>query len=428
MNVVVIGLNHKTAGIEIREKIAFDGSKLEEALKALKGSSVVKEDVILSTCNRVEIYAAVKGKGSEGIEEIKNFLTSFHKVSRGTLDGVLYTYSGPDAIRHIFRVASSLDSMVIGEPQILGQVKDAFAIAINSKSTGVVLNRLMKKAISVAKRIRSETRIAEAAVSISYAAVELAKKIFEDLSTKTFMLIGAGEMAELAARHLINNGVKDVLVTNRTYERAEELARQLNGKAIRFDEFIQGLLHIDIVICSTGARDYILTKEEMQWIMKERKHKPMFIIDISVPRNIDPGINDLDGVYLYDIDDLKGVIENNIKERGREAEKAEKIIDEEVRTFLRWQDSLTAVPAIVALRNKAEAIRREELEKALRKIGPLDEEKIKAIEYLTTAIVNKLIHSPTVALKSANDDRELIVDAARRLFNLEIEERDEQKG
>jgi glutamyl-tRNA reductase len=427
MDILVVGLNHKTASIEVREKVAFDGAKLEEAVKILKKSPDIAENIILSTCNRVEIYAGVTDKDS-GAESIKTFLADFHKVSKEALNKALYVYSGPDAARHIFRVASSLDSMVVGEPQILGQIKDAFDFALKNKSTGFFLNKLMKKALSVAKRVRTETKIAENAVSISFAAVELAKKIFGDLSNKSFMLIGAGEMAELAARHLISNGVKDVLVTNRTFERAKELANEFNGRAIKFDEFVRELLHTDIVICSTGAPNYILFKDQIHKIMRERKQKPMFLIDISVPRNLDPKINELDNVYLYDIDDLQGIVDTNIQERQKEAEKAEKIIDSEVESFLKWQASLSAVPTIIALREKAEAIRKEELEKALRKLGPLEEDKIKSIEYLTISIVNKLIHPPTAALKSEEENRELMVDVVKKLFNLNSEgERDRQK-
>jgi len=426
MEIIVIGLNHKTATIEIREKVAFDGPKLGQAIEGIKKLDRVKESIILSTCNRVEIYAAVSDK-KMGSEQIKEFISRFHNVNRDELDRALYVHEGVNAIRHVFRVASSLDSMVVGEPQILGQVKDAFEFALKSKSTGVYLNRLMKKAFSVAKKVRTETRIAENAVSISFAAVELAKKIFEDLSTKSFMLIGAGEMAELAARHLISNGVIDVYVTNRTYERAKELAEEFDGKVVPFDDFLEELVHIDIVICSTGAPDYILLKDQMQSIMKERKQRPVFIIDISVPRNIDPAINDLDNVYLYDVDDLQDVVDMNIKGRAKEAEKAERIILSEVESFKRWQDSLVAVPTIIALRQKAEEIRKQEFEKAMKKIGHLDEEKIKSIEYLTTAIVNKLIHGPTVALKTEYEDRDLIVDITKRLFQLNTGEEDDEK-
>jgi len=427
MNILVIGLNHKTAPIEIREKVAFDGAKLGEAVEILKNSPDIKENIILSTCNRVEIYATVRDLAS-GIENIKKFIADFHCVTRELLDKALYVYSGSDAIKHIFRVTSSLDSMVVGEPQILGQLKDAFDLALKKKSSSIFLNKLMKKAISVAKRTRTETKIGESAVSISFAAVELAKKIFEALSTKSFMLIGAGEMAELAARHLINNGVKDVLVTNRTYERAEELAREFNGKAVEFDKFLQELVYTDIVICSTGAPHYILLKEDMHRIMRQRKNKAVFIIDISVPRNIDPEINDIDNVYLYDIDDLQGVVTDNIEERGKEAEKAERIINEEVESFLRWQRSLSAVPTIIALKNKADTIRKQELEKTLRGVGNLGEKEIESIEALTNSIVNKLIHFPTDALKSEVEDLEIMVDIVNRIFDLETAPHDESQN
>ncbi|MEF9437955.1 MAG: glutamyl-tRNA reductase, partial [Candidatus Mariimomonas ferrooxydans] len=259
----------------------------------------------------------------------------------------------------------------------------------------------------------------ESAVSISFAAVELAKKIFDNLATETVMLIGAGEMAELAARHLINDGVKNILVTNRTYQRAEELAREFSGRTVEFDKFLQELIHTDIVICSTGSPNYVILKEHMYKVMKDRKNRPMFIIDISVPRNIDPQINDIDNIYLYDIDDLQGVISINIQERNKEAEKAERIVDEEVEAILKWHASLSAVPTIVALRDKAETIRKEELEKIHRKLGHLKEEEIKSIESLTSSIINKLIHWPIAALKSEVEDKDTMVDIVRRAFALD---------
>jgi len=420
MEIIVVGLNHKTAPIEMRERVAFDNPRLLDALRILKSSHVLKEGIILSTCNRVEIYAGVSNK-DEGSEFVKGFLADFHNIPRQSLDKNLYVYHGAEAIRHIFRVSSSLDSMIVGEPQILGQVKDAFNIARKNKTTGVILNRLMERASSVAKRIRTETRIAESAVSISFAAVELARKIFGDLSTKRFILIGAGEMAELATKHLINNGVRDVYVTNRTYERAEELAREFRGKAISFEDLLNELIHIDIVICSTAAPHYILMKKEIQGIMKQRKQKPMFIIDISVPRNIDPEINDLDNVYLYDIDDLQGVIEINIQERNKEAQKADEIISAEVEAFFKWMASLSVTPTIIALREKVETIRRSELEKALRKIGPLKDDQIKRIDYLTKAIVNKLIHHPIVTLKFEEENKDDLIAIIRKLYGLNSE-------
>ncbi|MDH5767679.1 MAG: glutamyl-tRNA reductase [Nitrospirota bacterium] len=422
MKVFVAGLNHKTADIEVREKVAFDGSKLDEGLLGLKELPEVDEAIILSTCNRVELYSNVTDT-AKASESIKTFLSEFHNVDRGLLDNSLYIYDDIDAVRHIFRVASSLDSMVIGEPQILGQLKDAFEMALNKKTTGILLNRLIKKAISTAKRVRTETRIAENAVSISFAAVELAKQIFTNLSGKVSMLLGAGEMAELAARHLISNGVKEVIVANRTYERACDLAKDFNGRPVKFDAFLQEMVLTDIVICSTGASRYVLMKDQMQKVMKERKQRPVFIIDISVPRNIDPEINALDNVYLYDIDDLQGIVDTNMFERKKEAEKAEKIIEEEIESFLKWQSSLDSVPTIVALRDKAEEIKREELIKLLHKIPELGEKEKEAIEYMATAIINKLIHPPTIALKEDSEDRDILIATIKRLYGINGEEK-----
>ncbi|MBI3593253.1 MAG: glutamyl-tRNA reductase [Nitrospirae bacterium] len=377
MKVLVIGLNHKTANVEIRERLAFNGPKLEEGIISLSKIPEVKEVALLSTCNRVELYTCVNNTASAS-ENIKNFLSEFHTISRRDFEKSLYTHTDSDAVRHIFRVSSSLDSMIVGEPQILGQLKDVFDFALSKKTTGVLLNKLMKKAISTAKRVRTETKIAENAVSISFAAVELARKIFTDLSGKSFMLLGAGEMAELAARHLVNNGVTDVLVVNRTYERGCELA-----------------------------------------------HRPVFIIDISVPRNIDPEINRIENVYLYDVDDLQEVVDTNINERKREAEKAEKIIDEEVEKFTKWMSSLDSVPTIVALRQKAEEIKAEELEKFRNKFPDLDEGKIKAVEYMAAAIMNKLIHPPTAALKEDSEDRDELTAIIKKLYGINGDENEE---
>jgi glutamyl-tRNA reductase len=424
MKVFVVGLNHKIADVDVREKLAFNGPKLVEGLIKFKELPEVQEAIILSTCNRVELYANVND-AKRASESTKTFLSEFHNLNRGSLDNALYIYDDINAIRHIFRVASSLDSMVVGEPQILGQLKDAFELALTKKTTGILLNKLMKKAISVAKRVRTETRIAENAVSISFAAVELAKKIFTDLSRRVFMLLGAGEMAELAARHLIGSGVKEVLVSNRTYERACELASEFNGRPVKFDDFIQEMVRTDIIICSTGAPHYIITKSQMQKVMKERKQRQVFIIDISVPRNIDPEINGLDNVYLYNVDDLRGVVDANMFERQKEAEKAEKIIEEELETFLRWQSSLDSVPTIVALREKAEEIKKEELDKLFHKIQGIGEKEKEAIEYMATALTNKLIHPPTAALKEDSENKDALVAAIRRLYGINGEKNED---
>jgi len=418
MKVFVAGLNHKIADVDVREKLAFNGPKLEEGLIRFIELPEVHEAIILSTCNRVELYANVKDN-QRAAEEVKRFLSEFHNINRSSLDAGLYIYDGVNAVRHIFRVASSLDSMVVGEPQILGQLKDAFELALSKKTTGILLNKLMKKAISVAKRVRTETRIAENAVSISFAAVELAKKIFTDLSKRVFMLLGAGEMAELAAKHLISSGVKEVLVSNRTYERACDIAKEFNGKPVRFDEFIDEMSRADIVICSTGAPNYIVTKGQMQKVMKERKQRQVFLIDISVPRNLDPEINDLDNVYLYNVDDLQGVVDSNLFERKKEAEKAEKIIDEELETFLKWQSTLDSVPTIIAIREKAEEIKKEELDKFFHKMPGMGEKEREAIEYMAAALINKMIHPPTAALKEDSEDKDVLVATIRKLYGID---------
>ncbi len=418
MKVLVVGLNHKVADVDVRERLAFNGPKLEEGLLLFHKVPHIKESIILSTCNRVELYANVDDV-EKAAEATRVFLSDYHKINRIALDRSLYIHSDVDAVKHIFRVASSLDSMVIGEPQILGQLKDAFELALAKKTTGILLNKLMKKAISVAKRVRTETKIAENAVSISFAAVELAKKIFTDLSSKIFMLLGAGEMAELAARHLINNGVREVIVANRTYERACDLAKEFNGRPVKFENFIDEMHRADIIICSTGASHYILSKNQMQKVMKERKQRQVFIIDISVPRNIDPEINELDNVYLYNVDDLQGIVDSNLFERKKEAEKAERIIEEEIETFSKWLQSLDSVPTIIAIREKAEEIKKEELEKLMHKIPNISQKEKEAIEYMATAIVNKLIHPPTAALKEDSEDRDILVAAIRKLYGMD---------
>lgn len=418
MKVLVIGLNHKVADVDVREKLAFNGPKLEEGLIKFRDLPEVQEAIVLSTCNRVELYANVTDN-RKASESVKTFLSEYHGINRASLDKSLYIYADTEAVKHVFRVASSLDSMVVGEPQILGQLKDAFDLALSKKTTGILLNKLLKKAISVAKRIRTETRIAENAVSISFAAVELAKKIFTDLSNKVFMLLGAGEMAELAAKHLIGNGVNEVLVSNRTFERACDLAKEFNGRPVKFDDFVQEMVRADIVICSTGAPAYILAKSQMQKVMRERKQRQVFIIDISVPRNIDPEINDLDNVYLYNVDDLQNVVDSNVFERQKEAEKAEKIVLEELETFLKWQSSLDAVPTIIALREKAEEIKREELEKLFHKNPDIGEKEKEAVEHMVSAIVNKLIHPPTAALKEDSEDKDIMVATIQRLYGID---------
>jgi glutamyl-tRNA reductase len=423
MGIIVVGLSHKTAPIEVREKLNFPESTLPEALRKLMSYEGVRESMIVSTCNRVEIYASAPDS-AKGIDGIKQFISDYHGLSREALEQSLYVYPDAQGVRHTFRVASSLDSMVLGEAQILGQLKDAFDTALKTKTTSTILNKLIKKAISVAKRVRTETRLAEGAVSISSAAVELAKKIFGELEGKHVMLLGAGEMAELAAQHLLGNGVKNIMVANRTFERAEELATEFNGDAIRFEHFPDALVMVDILICATGAPHYVVNRDMITRALRERRNKPIFMIDISNPRNIDPEVDKVDNVYLYDIDDLQSKVDVNTEGRAREAEKAETIVAQEVETYLQWERGLDAVPTIVDLREKVEDVRRRELDKTLGVLNDISDDDRRAIEAMSQAIVNKLLHAPLVVLKQAaasKDEGDATIAVARRLFNLDKE-------
>jgi len=420
MNVILVGLNHKTADVALREKLAFKAEELPEALGSLLNLSTVDESLILSTCNRVEIAAAVKDT-EEGFERIVNFLAEKFGIDKSQLLPHLYRYSATDAIKHIFRVASSLDSLVVGEAQILGQVKDAFEAALAQKSTAVVLNSIYKKAISVAKKVRTETAISQLRVSVSSVAVELAAKIFGTLTKKIVFIVGAGEMAELALKHLVGSGVSEVLITTRDFTKAEALAREFRGTAVPFEGFLSQLYRADIVICSTGAPHYLIQPGDIATLEKERKNRPMFMIDISVPRNIDPGVNEIDNVFLYDVDDLTTIVQDNMKERALQARQAEAVVEAEVAEAATWMKSLEVVPTIVAIREKGERIKKAELEKMLAKTKGLTPEHINAIEGLTAAIVNKLLHAPVVVLKKQSENHEgsLYVEAARKLFNLD---------
>jgi glutamyl-tRNA reductase len=428
MNIVVVGLSHKTASVEIREKVAFAPNQMEKPLNELAGLPDINEGVIVSTCNRVEIYAATHDIAG-GMSRLKRFLADYHNVSLEVLEPHLYSYHGEGAIRHLFRVASSLDSMVVGEPQILGQIKTAYGYAAEYKSSGIILNRFLHKAFSVAKRVRTETKIASSAVSVSFAAVELAKKIFGDLTDKTVMLIGAGEMCELAAKHFLNNGVRGVMVTNRTYERAERLAEEFDGKAVRFEDLFDHLHKADIILSSTGATHFIIGAKDVDEVIRRRRQKPMFFIDIAVPRDIDPKVNDVENVYLYDMDDLQGVVASNLQQRNEEAKKAEGIIDQEIGRFFNWLSMLEVTPTIVALRSRFEEVRQAELAKTLAGWKDLPPDGQKRLEALTSAITNKLLHPPTNLLKRTGQGgrTDLYVDALRQLFELETVEPEEEQ-
>jgi len=419
-NLVLVGVNHKTTPVEIREKLAFNQAKLEASLEELVSSPEIIENIILSTCNRVEIYARVENT-DRGIQLLQDFICDYHSISRGNLDQYFYSCCDNQAVEHLFRVSSSLDSMVLGEAQILGQVKDAYSTARSFSSTGMVLNQLFEKAFNVAKKVREETGISERGVSISSAAVELAKKIFEDLENHSVMLVGTGEMAELAAKHLISYGVKTVYVASRTYERAAALAQTLNGCALDFEAFKEEMHKADIIITSTAAPKFIIQKEMMDKAIQKRKNKPIFLIDIVVPRDIAPEVNELENVYLYDIDDLQNVVNANMEERQKEAENAMEIVKHEVTKFNNWFSTLDAVPTIVEMRNRAEYMRKIEVEKNLKTMDHLSSDDKESIHLLTQSIVNKILHKPTINLKkkTQSQDGHIYLKAIRHLFHLD---------
>src|SRR5208337_2163272 len=353
-HIVLLGLSHKTAPVEIREQLAVACRKEVNPLHMLPHLDHVDEMVFLSTCNRVE-FLFTCGSFAEGVPEIKSVLRTHVGLPAAVpLDSYLYVYEDLEAVKHLFMVASSLDSMIVGEPQILGQLKDAFRAAVEYRTVRVVLNRLLHKSFSVAKRVRTETCVGSCAVSVSYAAVELARKIFGDLREKRVLLIGAGEMAELAAEHFIRQGVRRMVVANRTLERAMELAGRFDAETVSFDRFLEELKVIDIVVSSTGSQEPIIQYQDVRSRMRERRNKPLFFIDIAVPRDIDPKVNEIDNVYVYDIDDLQGVIDLNKDERLNQAQIAEHIVNEETIRFNNWMNSLSAVPTIVSVREKAE--------------------------------------------------------------------------
>lgn len=421
MHLIVVGLSHKTAPVEIREKLAVPDSRLGEALSRLCSYPGVKECVLLSTCNRVEVYSVVD-EVEAGYGRIQEFLADTHlALSSEQLTPHLYWHTGDRAIAHLFRVAASLDSMIIGESQILGQLKDAFEIALAHKTTGVIMNKIVKKAISVAKRVRTETKISEMAVSVSYAAVELAKKIFSNLEEKTVLLVGAGEMAKLAARHLIAQGVRHVRITTRTPQHAIDLAGKFGGTPVPFDQFKEEMASADIVLVSTGAAHYLIGAEDVHRAVEERMNRPMFLIDISVPRNIDPAVRYVDNAFLFDIDDLKQRVEQNRAERVQEAEKAERMVVEEVGVMLEWMKSLEVTPTIVALRSRVDEIKRTEVEKVLGRLAHLSPQDRELVEGMASSIVNKLIHRTMVTLKTEvnSSSGPAFVEAARRFFHLD---------
>ena len=419
--ILVVGLNHRTAPVEVREQLAFAPKLLNGSLHELVTLPSVDEGVILSTCNRVEVVAVARD-GRTGFDEIGDFLRKRPGVRIDPTEDQLYHHARKSAVRHIFRVASSLDSMVVGEPQILGQLKEYYAIAQQAGTVGSILHRLFHRSFSVAKRVRQGTGIANRPVSVGSVAVDLAKRIFDRLEEKTVMVIGSGVMGESLVRHLVENGVRGLMITNRTFEKAVELADRFEASPIRFEDHARYLRLADVVIGSVESEEALITRETAAEVLRERKQDNMFLIDLGVPRNFDPLINGLDNVYLYHIDDLTGVARENLRGRESEADKGELIVDQEVETFYRWFASLDQVPTIVALKRRFEEIREGELRKSLESnLKDVSERERKAIEDLTAAMINKILHGPLTRLKERPDEDAAYHDTVRALFDLDKE-------
>jgi glutamyl-tRNA reductase len=413
MNIVLLGLNHKTAPIELRERLAIGPQQLAEATRSLLQAPGVLEGMILSTCNRVELLTSLEPDAPN----LLDFVGSYFHIEPELLAPHVYEYTQGDAVRHLFRVACSLDSMVIGEPQILGQVKSSYLAARSAGAIRGHLDKVLQRAFVVAKRIRTETQIGSSSVSIASVAVELARKIFGSLENKTVLVVGAGKMSEQAARHLMNQGAGAVMVANRTQERAEQLAQRFGGRTIRFDDLYTSADQADIIITSTGSARPVFRREHAQHFLQQRRGRPMFFIDIAVPRDVDPEVNRVDGIFLYDIDDLQSVAGSHLKERSREAELAEAMIVAEVAQYQRRLHALNVAPEIVQLQQSAEQMRRGELRRLASRLQTLSPEQLAAVEALTRGLVNKFLHQPVQAIKAAaSEGNSAAVDAIREAF------------
>jgi len=419
MPLILVGLNHRTAPVDIRERLSVSDQQLPEVISALRQIPGVEGASVLSTCNRVE--AVVSARTEDVIEAIVDWLSRRGAAERASLEQHLYILRYADVVKHLFRVAAGLDSMIVGEPQIGGQVRSAFQIAMELGSLDPLLQQVFEQTMRVAKKVRTDTSIGEHAVSVPYAAVELAKKIFGDLKGLHVLLLGAGEMGELTAEHLHKQDVRQVFVANRSHERAVELAQRFSGQAMQYDKIEQHLAACDIVIASTAAPHYVIEVEHIERALHARRRRNLFLIDLAVPRNIDPAITKLDGAYLYNIDDLQNVADANLEVRQEKAVEAEEIVAREVEAFWKRLISQDAVPTIVELQRRLEEIRASEVEKTLRKMGPISAAQREAIETLTTQMINKILHYPILQLKDVSDEpqeRESLRQTIRKIFGL----------
>ena len=426
MNLILAGVSHKTSPLEVREGFALSEQRIPGALRTLQAEPEVEEAAILSTCNRVE-FILQSYEGQDGLEALRRFLESSLGIRYDEYAHCFYVHRDFEAVHHLFRVASGLDSMVVGEPQVLGQVKRAYSLAQEAETCGGVLESIFSRVFYVAKRVRTETLVAESSVSLSSAAVELAAKVFGDLHDRSVMIIGAGQMGELAARHLVAKGASPVLVSNRTHAQAVALAQELNGLAIHFSRVWEGMRQADIVISSTGCPHFIITRDDMQRLMSEREGRPLFLIDIAVPRDIDPRVSEVPGCELVNVDGLQQVAGQNLRERQEAAEAADCIISMETEMFRERQAQLHVVPTIVSLRRRIEQIRQAELARTRCLFGSLTGEQEKALETLTQGLVNKILHTPFTELKhaAARPDRSEFLDVVRTIFHLEEDSRSE---
>lgn len=421
MHIIVVGLNYQTAPVEIRERLAFAENDLSSAMLELKGRKSILENIIVSTCNRTEVYAVVDQLHT-GRYYIKQFLSDWFQIDKNKFEQHLFIYENDEAVKHLLKVTCGLNSMILGETQILGQVRDSFLLGQENGTTGTVFNHLLKQAITLAKRAHSETDIGANAVSVSYAAVELAKKVFGSLKDKHVLIIGAGKMSELAIKNLYANGATKVTVINRTFERAQALAEQFDGHAKSLKELQCTVMDADIVISSTGAQEYILTSDMMAVMEKMRKGRPLFLVDIAVPRDIDPAVSQMESIFLYDIDDLEGIVQENLAERKAAAETIMVMIEHELADFQEWLNMLGVVPVIAALREKALSIQAETMKSIERKLPDLTERERKVLNKHTKSIINQLLKEPILQVKefSGEQDAAEKIDLFKQIFDLDV--------
>jgi len=423
MRILVAGLSHKTAPVEVRERIAIPSRDYVETVRRLVTAPFIDEGVVLSTCNRSEFYCTT-AEPEQARGHLLEFVEELGRRNGHTLSSYLYTKEGEDAVRHLFTVAASLDSLVVGEPQILGQVKEAYLASSEAKATGFTLDRLFQEALRTGRDVRSKTEIGSYAISVSSVAVELAKKIFGQLGDRNALVMGVGEISQLTLRSLVSNGIRQVYVANRTHERSVEVAKEVGGTPVEFSRLLEVLRDVDVVVTSTASPRHLIRRDDLAAAMHLRRNRPIFIIDLAVPRDVEPECGQIYNVFLYNIDDLKAVAEGNLERREKEAARAQAIIDREVERFLGWYRSLEVVPTIVSLREKIDGIRDEEFQKAMSKLSHLSEKDRKVVEQFGTSVVQKILHGPTVRLKGIENDESArgLIHSLRHLFRLDDEE------